>query len=140
MSLDPYRLLGEGHGFHGVVPNASAPVYSRTVSSIWPPPMIILRSLRRSAASTCSMVDLHGVERHREKAGQRENVRLVLLDGLYEALLGLIDPQVVDGEAVDLEHEAHYVLADVVDVAADGTERPLCRASWSRRSGRPYGA
>ena len=45
---------------------------------------------------------------------------LVLFHGLHEDLFGLVDAEVVYGEAVHLEHEAHDVFADVVYVAAHG--------------------
>ena len=79
--------------------------------------MMTLRSLRSPAASTCSMVDFmesKATERNPERAS---TWGWWSFTASTKALFGLVDTQVVDLEAVHLQHEAHDVFADVVDVA-----------------------
>ena len=64
ISGHPHRFFGKRHGGHGVVAVGVGPGVLRTVSSIWPPPMMTFRSLRRPAASTCFDGGLHGVKGH----------------------------------------------------------------------------
>ena len=54
------------------------------------------------------------------ESGEGQDLGLVFFDGFHEGFFGLVDAQVDDLEAVHLQHEAHDVFADVVDVAADG--------------------
>ena len=78
---------------------------------------------------------LHGVEGQREQPAQRHDVGVVLLDGGDEVLDRHVRAEVVDGVAVDPEHEHDDVLADVVDVAADRADDD--RAPRASASGAP---
>ena len=95
-------------------------MYLRTVSSIWPPPMMTLRPSAQSGGFHLLDGGLHGVEGHAEETGEGQDLGLVFFDGFHEVLFGLVDTEVVDLKAVDFQHEAHDVFADVVDVAAHG--------------------
>ena len=83
---------------------------------------MILTWSRRPGVGDAVDGRLHRVEGEREQAGQADDLRLELVDGGDELLDRHVDAEVVDVVAVDVEHEHHDVLADVVDVAGDGAE------------------
>jgi hypothetical protein len=59
----------------------------------------------------------HLLERRRDEAREPDHVGVLLARGLEDLLRGHHDAEVHDVEVVALEHDAHDVLADVVDVA-----------------------
>src|SRR5450631_224976 len=59
---------------------------------------------------------LHRIESEREKPGQPDNVRFKGFDLIDKHLHWNVDADVFHFEAVDIEHEAHDVFADVVQV------------------------
>ena len=64
----------------------------------------------------------HFVERRCDKTAQTDNVRLLLDGGIKNFLKGHHDAQIDHLVVVATQHHADNVLADVVDVAFDGSE------------------
>ena len=65
----------------------------------------------------------HFVEGRRDEAGKADHARSVLLRGREDAVGGHHDAEIDDLVPVALEHDAHDVLPDVVDVALHGREK-----------------
>ncbi len=106
-------------------PKASAPAYLQTCSSTVPPPHHDLDLVAQAGLRDGPDGFLHRIEGEGEEAGEGDDLGLDLDDLVDEGLDRDVDAEVVDLEAVDVEHEDDDVLADVVDVALDGADDDL---------------
>src|SRR5215210_1332804 len=77
------------------------------------------RQLEALALHLARNVD-HLVEARRDETREPDDVRALLLRGLQDFRRRDHHPEVYNLEVVALQHHAHYVLADVVDVALHG--------------------
>src|SRR5215217_6326791 len=77
-------------------------------------------------------VRLEHRHRRREEGREADDVGLVLVDLLDEALRRHVDAEVDDDETGALEHDVAEILADVVDVTLDGAHQELAHRLCAR--------